>query len=287
MPAPPANQYVLTLTCPDRKGLVAEVAGFLAGHDCNITSSSQFEDPLTGRFFMRTCFDATDSAMSQGELEAAFSKVGQRLDMDWAMHDRTVKKRLIVMVSRASHCLVDVLHRCQTGILAAEIAAVVSNHPMLKRHADFYEVPFHHLPVTPDNKPEQERKLLQLVEELNVDFVVLARYMQILTADLTEQLQSRIINIHHSWLPSFKGAKPRHQAHARGVKMIGATAHYVTAGLDEGPIIAQGAISVNHSHTPEDLVKLGRDIEASVLANALKAVVENRVLLNQAKTVVF
>ena len=207
MPSSP-KLYVLTLTCPDRMGLVAEVAGFLARHDCNITSSSQFKDPLTGRFFMRACFDASHSAMSEAELERAFSITGKRLKMDWAMHALAVKKRLIVMVSRTSHCLVDILHRCQTGILSAETAAIVSNHPALKPHADFYEVPFHHLPVTPGNKPEQERKLLQLVEELSVD----------------------------------------------------------------------------HGHTPEDLVRLGRNIEASVLARALTAIVGHRVLLNGAKT---
>lgn len=282
----PAAQAILTASCPDTTGIVAAVAGFLAGQGLFITESAHFGDAISGRFFMRTVFDHSSPA-SLERLRREFAPVAARFGMEWRMDDTAKRDRLLILVSRFDHCLNDLLYRYRTGALPVDIPAIVSNHPDLAPLADWHHVPFHHLPVTPDTKRAQEEKLLRLMEDLSVDLVVLARYMQVLSPELCAALRGRCINIHHSFLPSFKGARPYHQAHARGVKLIGATAHYVTTDLDEGPIIEQSVERVDHTHTPDALVAIGRDIESVVLARAVRWHVERRVLLNGSKTVVF
>jgi formyltetrahydrofolate deformylase len=281
-----SQRAILTISCPDKTGIVAAVSGFLAGQALFITESSHFGDPLTGRFFMRTVFDAS-SVRSLDDLRTEFAAVAARFAMEWRIDDAARRDRVLIMVSRFDHCLNDLLYRYRTGALTVDIPAIVSNHPDLAPLAEWHRVPFHHLPVTPATKAAQEAKLLRLIDDLDIDLVVLARYMQVLSPELCRSLRGRCINIHHSFLPSFKGAKPYHQAHARGVKLIGATAHYVTTDLDEGPIIEQAVERVDHTRTPEDLVAIGRDIESLVLAHAVRWHVERRVLLNGSKTVVF
>jgi formyltetrahydrofolate deformylase len=276
---------ILTISCPDTVGIVAAVSGFLAGRGLFITESSHFGDALTGRFFMRTVFLADPKELAT--LRSAFSGVGQKFEMDWKITGSSIKPRLLLLVSKFDHCLNDLLYRYRTGTLPVEIPGVVSNHPDLQRIVEWHGIPFHHLPVTKETKQEQESKILEMVERLNIDLVVLARYMQVLSQDMCKALSWRCINIHHSFLPSFKGAKPYHQAHARGVKIIGATAHYVTADLDEGPIIEQAVQRVDHTHTPDDFIALGRDIENVVLARAVQYHIENRVLTNGQRCVVF
>ena len=282
-----AKHYVLTISCPDAVGIVAAVAGFLSGHNLFITESEHFGDVITGRFFMRTVFLDRPGMPSPDELRKSFAEVAERFDMDWRIHDSTRKPRVLILVSKFDHCLNDLLYRYRTGTLPIEIPAVVSNHPDLQRVVEWHGIPYHHLPVTKDTKAEQEAAILEMVDRLHIDLVVLARYMQVLSQDMCKALSWRCINIHHSFLPSFKGAKPYHQAHTRGVKIIGATAHYVTSDLDEGPIIEQAVERVNHTHTPDDLVAIGRDIENVVLARAVLYHTEHRVLTNGAKTVVF
>lgn len=282
----PAAQAILTASCPDTTGIVAAVAGFLAGQGLFITESAHFGDPTSGRFFMRTVFDHSSPA-TLDRLRREFAPVAAPFGMDWRMDETAKRDRLLILVSRFDHCLNDLLYRYRTGALPVDIPAIVSNHPDLAPLAEWHHVPFHHLPVTPETKRAQEEKLLRLMEELSVDLVVLARYMQVLSPELCEALRGRCINIHHSFLPSFKGARPYHQAHARGVKLIGATAHYVTTDLDEGPIIEQSVERVDHTHTPDALIAIGRDIESVVLARAVRWHVERRVLLNGSKTVVF
>lgn len=282
-----STNYVLKLSCPDRMGIVAAVSGFLAQQDCNIYESAQFGDPLTDRFFMRSVFIAGDGTPALDHIEAAFAAVAHRFNMEWEMCDTSVKRRVLIMVSKIDHCLNDLLYRYRTGKINMDVSAIVSNHPDLKPLADFHGIPFHHLPVTPDTKGKQEARLMELVEETGADLIVLARYMQILTDDFCAKLSGRIINIHHSFLPSFKGAKPYHQAHHRGVKLIGATAHYVTPELDEGPIIEQDIVRVSHQHTPEKMTALGSNVENVVLARAVSYHLDHRVLLNGNKTVVF
>ncbi|WP_207455092.1 formyltetrahydrofolate deformylase [Azospirillum sp. SYSU D00513] len=282
------SEYILTISCPDAVGIVYAVSGFLAERNCNIIDSAQFGDRLSGLFFLRVHFAVAPGGLSQRELEAAFvEQVAQRFSMTWKLHDRAKRQRVLIMVSKFGHCLNDLLYRYRTGYLPIEIPAIVSNHRDFYQLAAWHNIPFHYLPVTPDSKAQQEERLLEIVEEERVDLVVLARYMQVLSSNLCERLAGRAINIHHSFLPSFKGAKPYHQAHARGVKLIGATAHYVTSNLDEGPIIEQEAERVDHTGTPDDLVAIGRDIENIVLARAVRYHVEHRVLLNGSKTVVF
>ena len=271
-------RYVLTLVCPDRVGIVHAVSGFLAERRCNILDSQQYGDPVTGKFFMRVHFEG-----EAGE----FAPVATEYAMDWNLADDTVRSRILVLVSREGHCLNDLLYRWQIGALHGDIAGIVSNHPDFEPLAAAYRVPYHHLPVTAQNRPQQEAALLELVDRHDVDLVVLARYMQVLSARLCAQLPGRIINIHHSFLPSFKGARPYQQAYDRGVKLIGATAHYVTADLDEGPIIEQETARVDHALTPEQLAAVGRDLEAVALARAVQWHVEHRILRNGAKTVVF
>jgi formyltetrahydrofolate deformylase len=278
--------YVLTLSCPDKQGIVHAVSSYLFMTGCNIEDSQQFGDRDSGLFFMRVHFSSEPSVTLE-KLRASFSAVGESFQMDWQIHPAGARMRIVLMVSRYGHCLNDLLFRSRSGALAVEIAAVVSNHTDLAELTGSYGVPFHHVPVTRETKDEAEAALLRIVEEERAELVVLARYMQVLSDNLCKQLSGRIINIHHSFLPSFKGAKPYHQAHARGVKLIGATAHYVTADLDEGPIIEQEVERVGHEVTPERLVALGRDVECQALARAVKWHSEHRVLLNGQRTVVF
>jgi formyltetrahydrofolate deformylase len=280
------NDYILTLSCPDRTGIVYRVSGLLFELGCNILDSQQFGDDETGRFFLRVHFDlppATDAAA----LRQRFDVLAQDYGMDLQIHDARRKERLLIMVSKQGHCLNDLLFRVKSGQLHAEIAAIVSNHNDYADLAASYGIPFHHLPVSGDNKAQQERQVLDLVEREGVDLVVLARYMQILSSDMCRALSGRAINIHHSFLPSFKGARPYHQAHQRGVKIIGATAHYVTADLDEGPIIEQDIERVDHGMTAQDLTQVGSDVESLVLSRAVRGHIEHRILLNGARTVVF
>lgn len=280
--------YVLTVSCHDVRGIVAAVSSFLTQHDCFIRESAQFGDPSTNRFFMRCDFIAGENTPTQRELEQRFLvQVAQKFRMEWHVYDLARKSRVMIMVSKAGHCLNDLLHRYHSGSMAVEITSVVGNHDSLKPMVDWHDIPFHHLPVTPDTKAAQEQKLIELVEEEQVDLIVLARYMQILSPELCKRMHGRVINIHHSFLPSFKGARPYHQAYDRGVKIIGATAHYVTSDLDEGPIIEQEIARVDHTFSPERLVSVGGDVEARVLAHALQYHLQHRVLLNGHKTVVF
>lgn len=279
-------QYVLTLSCPDKQGIVHAVSSYLFMTGCNIVDSQQFGDQDTGLFFMRVHFTA-DPPVDPDKLRASFAAIGSAFQMDWQLHAADEKMRVVLMVSKFGHCLNDLLFRTRIGALPVEIAAVVSNHTDFEELAGSYGIPFHHIPVTADTKDAAEARLLELVEAERVDLVVLARYMQVISDDLCKRLPGRIINIHHSFLPSFKGAKPYHQAHARGVKLIGATAHYVTAALDEGPIIEQEVERVGHEVTPEQLVAIGRDVECQALARAVKWHSEHRVLINGHRTVVF
>ena len=281
-----ADQYVLILSCPDKRGIVHAVSSYLFMTGCNIEDSQQFGDHDTGLFFMRVHFSA-DPPVSVEKLRASFAAIGDSFQMEWQIHRAEEKMRVVLMVSRFGHCLNDLLFRQRIGALPVEIAAVVSNHTDFAELVASYDIPFHHVPVSKENKADAEARLLQFVREENVELVVLARYMQVLSDDLCKRLSGRIINIHHSFLPSFKGAKPYHQAHDRGVKLIGATAHYVTADLDEGPIIEQEVERVGHEVTPEQLVAIGRDVECQALARAVKWHAERRILLNGRRTVVF
>lgn len=280
------NDYILTLSCPDRIGIVHNVTGWLLNRHGNIIDAQQFGDLETDRFFLRVHFHLPEPADIQ-ELESSFESVAHRFDMEAKIYDAQRKERVLIMVSRQGHCLNDLLFRTYSGQLAIDIAGIVSNHNDFATLAAGYNIPFHHLPVTPETRAEQEQKILDLVKEENVDLVVLARYMQILSPELCEALKGRAINIHHSFLPSFKGARPYHQAHARGVKIIGATAHYVTSDLDEGPIIEQDIERVHHAMSAAALTQVGSDIESLVLARAVRSHVEHRILLNGERTVVF
>jgi formyltetrahydrofolate deformylase len=282
------HQYVLTLSCPDRPGIVSAVSTFLAHNGQNILDAQQFGDTETGHFFMRVVFTAADLAVNLSALQTGFAAIAERFAMQWQMRNRAAKRRVMLLVSKFDHCLVDILYRWRTGDLAMIPTAIVSNHAR-ETYAglDFGDIPFHHVPVTRETKRQQETAILKLVDETKTDLVVLARYMQILSDEMSASLSGRCINIHHSFLPGFKGAKPYHQAHERGVKLIGATAHYVTSDLDEGPIIDQDVERISHRDTPEDLVRKGRDIERRVLARAIRYHLEDRVILNGRKTVVF
>ncbi|SCA57600.1 Formyltetrahydrofolate deformylase [Candidatus Terasakiella magnetica] len=280
------KKYILTISCPDHTGIVAQVSSFLADQDAFITESAHFGDPVSDRFFMRTVFTPGPYTPDAFELAKKFSRVAERFQMVWGIHDAKRKQRLLIMVSKFDHCLNDLLYRYRTGELNADIPAIVSNHPDLERLAEWHDIPFYHMPVSKENKDEQEEQVWDLIENLEIDLVVLARYMQILSPRMCERLRGRCINIHHSFLPSFKGANPYRQAHERGVKLIGATAHYVTGDLDEGPIIEQAVERVDHTYTPDKLKAVGRDIENGVLSRAVRAHVEHRVLMNGLKTVV-
>ena len=284
----PDSQFVLTLSCPDRPGIVAAVSTFLAQSGQNILDAQQFDDVETKKFFMRVVFTAADLAVELSALRTGFTAIAQRFAMEWQMRDRATRRRVMLLVSKSDHCLVDILYRWRTGELDMVPTAVVSNHPR-ETYAgiDFGDIPFHYLPATKETKPQQEAAIWKLVEDSGTDLVVLARYMQILSDDFSAKLSGRCINIHHSFLPGFKGARPYHQAHERGVKLIGATAHYVTRDLDEGPIIDQDVERISHRDTPDDLVRKGRDIERRVLARAVRHHLDDRVILNGRKTVVF
>ncbi|HTV72769.1 MAG TPA: formyltetrahydrofolate deformylase [Candidatus Acidoferrales bacterium] len=289
---PHGSEFVLTLSCDDQIGIVHAVSGFLVNHACNILDSAQFGDPDTNRFFMRVAFVCTTTALratplSVGELRAAFAPIAGRFAMTFEFRDSSVKPRVLIMVSRHGHCLNDLLFRFGSGELPVDIPAVISNHPDFAQLTESYGVPFYHLPVSRETAAEQEARMLDLVRQERVDLVVLARYMQVLSEEACAALAGRAINIHHSFLPSFKGAKPYAQAYARGVKLIGATAHYVTSTLDEGPIIEQDVARVDHAAGISDLVAIGRDVECMVLARAVKLHVAQRVLPNGPRTVVF
>jgi formyltetrahydrofolate deformylase len=280
------HDYILTLSCPDRTGIVYRVSGLLFESACNILDAQQFGDDETRRFFLRIHCDRP-ATLDRAALETRIAELAQEFGMDWNLHDARKRARLLLLVSRQGHCLNDLLFRVRSGQLPVEIAAVASNHEDFAELAASCHVPFHHLPVSDTTRAAQEAALAGLIEKQRVDLVVLARYMQILSPKLCAALAGRAINIHHSFLPSFKGAKPYHQAHRRGVKVIGATAHYVTGDLDEGPIIEQDVARVDHDATPRDLVRIGSDIESLVLARAVRWHVEHRILLNGHRTVVF
>jgi formyltetrahydrofolate deformylase len=282
-----AAGYVLTLKCPDRPGVVHAVSGFLLGHGCTIVESQQFNDREVGTFFMRVEFVSIDNRSTIDTLRSEFAVVSEQYSMEWRLLDGHEPQRVLIMVSKFGHCLNDLLFRAHNGGLNVDVAAVVSNHPDLSYLAETYDIGFHHIPVGPDTKEIAEQRLLELVDELEIDLVVLARYMQILSADLCKKLEGRAINIHHSMLPSFKGARPYFQAHARGVKLVGATAHYVTSDLDEGPIIEQEVARVDHSMSAAEVTTRGRDTECLALARAVRWHAENRVMLDGSRTVVF
>ncbi|MBT9507851.1 formyltetrahydrofolate deformylase [Rhodoferax sp.] len=277
--------YILTLSCPDRLGLVHAVSGFLLERGGNIEEAAQYNDVDTGLFFMRVQFAC--SQLTHEDLTTQLTWFAQPFEMQWSLHARAQPMRTVIMVSKEGHCLNDLLFRWKSGLLPLDIRAIISNHREFYQLAASYNVPFHHLPVTAATKAQAEAKQYEIIQAEEAELVVLARYMQVLSDDLCKKLSGRAINIHHSFLPSFKGAKPYYQAHDRGVKLIGATAHYVTADLDEGPIIEQDVARVDHSKTVEDLTTLGRDTESQVLARAVKWHGEHRVLINGHKTVIF
>ncbi len=281
------RDLVLRFSCKDQPGIVATVASFFAEQGFNIRESSQYEDSDTGQFFMRTVFSACEGEHDLTEVRAGFKPLATQFAMDWQLNDYAYKPRIVIAVSQWGHCLEHLLNSWKRGTLPVEIVAVVSNHQLLSDLCAWYQVPFHYLPVDKETKAQQENQILQLMESLNADFLVLARYMQILSNTMCQRLKGRAINIHHSFLPGFKGARPYHQAHKRGVKLIGATAHYVTEDLDEGPIIEQEVERVNHANSPQEMVEIGRDVERVVLHRAVMWHASHRVLLNGDKTVVF
>ena len=286
-PSPRTGQeFVLTVSCTDRPGIVYAVSSYLMQHSGNILQSQQFNDRTTDEFFMRVLFEVSGVA-SISEIRDGFTHVANSFQMHWSLADAATPTRTLLMVSRFGHCLNDLLFRHQSGQLNVEIPAIVSNHQDFERMASAYGIPFHHIAVTPTTKADAEAQLRELLSALDIELVVLARYMQVLSAALCRDLRGRAINIHHSFLPSFKGAKPYHQAHERGVKLIGATAHYISDDLDEGPIIEQEVARVDHTFEADDLVAAGQDIEAQVLARAVRWHTERRVILNGTRTVVF
>lgn len=283
-----AAQFVVTLSCPDRPGIVAAVCSHLAARDNNILEAQQFDDTDTGHFFMRIVFESLAADSTLASLQADFAPIADRFGMQWHIRDRSERRRVLLLVSKFDHCLADVLYRWRTGELSMDIVGIVANHPRdTYRHLDLDAIPFHYLPADKSGKTAQEAQLWALIEQSQTDLVVLARYMQVLSGELVAKLAGRCINIHHSFLPGFKGARPYHQAHRRGVKLIGATTHFVTADLDEGPIIEQDIERVTHHDTAEDMVRIGRDIERRVLARTLRHYLDDRILLNGSKTVVF
>ncbi len=283
----PQDKFIITLSCPNRPGIVARVSSLLFAHGGNILEAHQFDDVNTGRFFMRMSFNLADVG-AIGALTGAFDPIAAEYDMTLQIRPRNERRRVLILVSKFHHCLADLLYRWRIGELQMDVVGIVANHSIETfTGIDLGDIPFHHLPITKDTKPAQEARIKAVVEESGAELVVLARYMQILSDDLAAYLSGRCINIHHSFLPGFKGAKPYHQAHARGVKLIGATAHYVTADLDEGPIIEQDVERVSHHDSPDDLVRKGRDIERRVLARAVAFHLDGRALPNGATTVVF
>jgi len=280
------NTYILTIDCPDTVGIVAAVTGYLSSQNYFVDESNDFGDRDAQRFFMRTCFTPRGEAFSRTHFTAGFQKIAEQFDMTWHVHDKNVQPRVLILVSRHDHCLNDLLYRYRTGALNMTVPAIVSNHMDLAHLAEWHKIPYFHVPVTADSKPEAETRLMEIIDDTKADLIVLARYMQVLSDGFCEKFAGQIINIHHSFLPGFKGAKPYHQAHARGVKLIGATAHYVSPDLDEGPIIEQMTERVDHGHSPEDMIAVGRDVESITLARAVKLHLEHRVFLNGKNTVV-
>ena len=280
------THYALTVTCPSTRGIVAAIANYLADQGCNITDSSQYDDSETGNFFMRVSFEF-DGSLDLDTLNGGFDDVAKEFGMEFAFHDQSEKMKVIIMVSRFGHCLNDLLYRWRIGALPIDIVAVISNHMDYQKVVVNHDLPFHCIKVTKENKPVAEAQIMDIVNDTGAELIVLARYMQVLSDDMCTKMSGKIINIHHSFLPSFKGANPYKQAYERGVKLIGATSHYVTADLDEGPIIEQDTVRVTHAQSPSDYVSLGRDVEAQVLARAIHAHIHRRVFLNGNKTVVF
>ena len=279
------ENYYLTLTCPNKPGIVAAVSTYIFQTGGDIEEAQQFDDKASKRFFMRVSFSCPTDGNT---LRSGFAEIAKRFELTWNLRAVKDLKRVLIMASKLDHCLVDLLYRWRIGELPMIICGIVSNHPQeVYASIDFADIPFHHLPVTPETKPAQETKLLEIMADSKVDMVILARYMQILSDDLSTKLSGRCINVHHSFLPSFKGAKPYHQAHARGIKLIGATSHFVTSDLDEGPIIEQDVTRVTHGDTPDDLVRKGRDLERTVLSRALRYYLHDRVLINGTTSVVF
>ena len=285
MPKTPGHEFVLTLSCPDKPGIVYAVSSFLVQHSANIIDSQQYGEPDGGLFFMRVHF-SVQQPMAVGDLERDFTWVAESFHMSWHLHDKFERIKTLLMVSQLGHCLNHLLFRWSAGSLPVDITGVVSNHDVYRSLTESYQLPFHYLPVTKESKPAAEAQLMSIIDETSTELIVLARYMQILSPEVCKRVEGRMINIHHSFLPSFKGAKPYHQAHAKGVKLVGATAHYVTPDLDEGPIIEQGLLRVDHTYSPDRLVEAGRDVEAQVLTRAVTWHAEHRVLLNGNRTVV-
>jgi formyltetrahydrofolate deformylase len=282
--------FILKISCPDRPGIVHAVSQFLFNQTANILDSAQFSDTFTNRFFMRVHFAKTSQELNLQKLQELFKEIGESFQMDWELFDAASKPKVLIMVSKLGHCLNDLLFRTHSGYLPIEIAGIVSNHQDFQNLAAGYKIPFHYMPLSSANderKNEQEEQLLKLIDQEKINLVVLARYMQILSPKVCQKLSGKAINIHHSFLPSFKGAKPYWQAHQRGVKLIGATAHYVTTDLDEGPIIEQGVERVDHAMDPDQLAAVGRDVECMALSRAVRWHAEHRILLNGKSTVVF
>mgnify|MGYP003644035497 FL=1 len=278
--------FALTVKCKSTRGIVAAISTFLATNGCNITDSAQFDDQETGNFFMRVSF-MSEKGEGLDILSEGFAKIRADFNMEYSFHDEAEKMKVVIMVSRFGHCLNDLLYRWRIGALPIDIVAVISNHFDYQKVVVNHDIPFHHIRVTKENKPEAEARQMAIIEETNADLIVLARYMQVLSDEMCRKMSGRIINIHHSFLPSFKGANPYKQAFERGVKLIGATSHYVTADLDEGPIIDQDTVRVSHAQSPADYVSLGRDVESQVLSRAIHAHIHRRAFLNGNKTVVF
>jgi formyltetrahydrofolate deformylase len=284
----PKAQFILTFSCLDRPGIVAAATTALLASGANIVDAQQFDDQESGNFFGRMVFEFTGAGGTEEIARDRLAKSFEPFGMRWKVRPKEKRAKVVLLVSKWDHCLADLLYRWRTGELDMDVAGIISNYPVETfRHLRFSSMPFHYLPISKETKPQQEAEIWRLVQDADADLVVLARYMQILSDDLSGKLAGRCINIHHSFLPGFKGAKPYQQAHARGVKLIGATAHYVTADLDEGPIIEQDVERISHRDTPDDLVRKGRDIERRVLARAVKCHIEDRVLLNGSKTIVF
>ena len=281
-----SHSFILTVVCPDAVGIVAAVAGYLTAQQYFIEESTHFGDPDTGTFFMRTRFIPREQSFTRRTFAAGFDGIAARFGMEWQVHDTQILPRVLIMVSKHDHCLNDLLYRYRTGALRMAIPAIVSNHMELAGLASWHKVPYFHVPVTPETKAQAEARLMEIADDSRADLIVLARYMQILSPGLCTKYPGRVINIHHSFLPGFKGAKPYHEAHRRGVKLIGATAHYVTADLDEGPIIEQTVERADHTMSPDDLAAIGRDVESLTLARAVKLQLEHRVFVNGMKTVV-
>jgi len=283
----PDHSFVLTIVCPDTVGIVAAVSGFLSDRDSFIEASNHYGDPDTRRFFMRTQFTPTGTAISLTQFAEEFAPIAEKFAMDWHLFDQNVLPRVLIVASKHEHCVNDLLYRYRTGALRMTIPAIVSNHQDLAPLAEWHQIPYFHIPISPDTKPEAERQLFNVIDDTKADLVVLARYMQVLSDELCNRMAGRIINIHHSFLPGFKGAKPYHKAHEHGVKLIGATAHYVSPKLDEGPIIEQMVERVDHNHSIDELIAVGQDVESITLARAVKLHIDHRVFPNGNKTIVF